>query len=163
MDAATRQHIEEAFLEVSRGATRKKLYGLRAEQDGELQLARLFRAIAVSEEAQALRLLFQLRGQTGKNEENCQLAFAEEIPELISRVEQAAETAEKSGERAMYSAFSQSARVGRKHLILKKKLDKNRGLDTAYHVCTFCGFIMEGDAPDNCPICSAPASRFKKV
>lgn len=163
MDTNTRQHLERTFLEVSRAATRKKIYGLRAQQDGEPQLARLFRAMAVSEEAQALRLLLQLRGQTGKNEENCQLAFEEEIPELISAYEGAAETAEQAGNKAMHSAFSQSSRVERKHLVLKKKLDKNSSLDTAYHVCGFCGFIMEGRAPDNCPICTAPSSRFKEV
>lgn len=163
MDSKTRHHLEEIFLEVSRGATRKKLYALRAEQDGAPQLARLFRAIAVSEEAQATRLLIQLRGQTGKNEENCTLTFTEEIPELISRYEQAAETAEKAGNKAMHSAFFQSARVERKHLSLKKKLDRNSALATDYHVCGFCGFIMEGEAPDNCPICTAPPSRFKEV
>ncbi|MBU1138924.1 MAG: hypothetical protein KKA76_08110 [Proteobacteria bacterium] len=163
MDTKTRQHIEEIFLQVSRAAIRKKLYGLRAEQDGDIQLARLFRAIAVSEEAQARRLLLQLRGRTGKNAENCQTAFAEEIPDLISRYEQAAETAESGGEKAMHFAFSQSARVQRKHLSLKKKLEKNRDMESAYHVCGFCGFVMEGSAPDNCPICSAPASRFQKV
>lgn len=163
MDAKTRQHIEETFLEVSRAATRKRLYGLRAEQDGETQLARLFRAIAVSEEAQACRLLLQLRGQTGKNAENCQTAFAEEIPDLIRRYEQAAETAKNGSEKAMHSAFSQSAKVQRKHLSLKKKLEKNSAMETPYHVCGFCGFVMEGNAPDNCPICSAPARRFKEV
>ena len=163
MDTKTRQHIEETFLEVSRAAIRKKLYALRAEQDGKIQLARLFWAIAVSEEAQAYRLLLQLRGQTGKNAQNCQTAFAEEIPDLISRYEQAAETAKNGGEKAMHSAFSQSAKVQRKHLTLKKKLNKNDTIDTPYHVCGFCGFVMEGNAPGNCPICTAPASRFKEV
>jgi rubrerythrin len=163
MDSKTRQQIEKAFVKVSRAAIRKKVYSLRAEQDGELQLARLFRAIAVSEEAQACRLLIQLRGQTGKNVQNCQAAFTEEIPDLISHYEEAAKIAENGGEKAMSSAFSQSARIQRKHLSLKKKLDKNSGLKNPYHVCGFCGFIMEGDAPTNCPICSAPASRFKRV
>lgn len=163
MDAKTRQHIEATFLEVSRAALRKKLYALRAEQDGEPQLARLFRAIAVSEEAQTSRLLLQLRGQTGSNSQNCQTAFTEEIPQLISHYEEAAETAKNGGEKAMFHAFSQSARVQRKHLSLKRKLEKDSNLETPYHVCGFCGFVMEGEAPETCPICTAPSSRFKKV
>ncbi|MBU0945258.1 MAG: hypothetical protein KJ804_09725 [Proteobacteria bacterium] len=163
MDVQTRQQIEEAFVKISRAAIRKKIYSLRAQQDGEFQLARLFQAIAVSEEAQACRLLVQLRGQTGKNTQNCQTAFGEEIPDLINHYEGAAKIAEDGGEKAMHYAFSQSAKVQRKHLSLKKNLDKNSGLKTPYHVCGFCGFIMEGNAPANCPICSAPASRFKKV
>jgi rubrerythrin len=30
-------------------------------------------------------------------------------------------------------------------------------------VCQVCGNTVEGDAPDKCPICSAPAKMFKKV
>ena len=30
-------------------------------------------------------------------------------------------------------------------------------------VCTVCGYVHEGDAPpDNCPICKAPAEKFKE-
>lgn len=163
MDNNTRIQTEKSFLEVSRGAARNKLYALRAEQDGNGQLARLFRAIAFSEEAQALRFLLQLRGQTGKNEQNCTVAFAEEIPGLINHYEKATDIAIQAGERAMESAFSQSAKVSRIHLSLKKKLEKDTAKDSPYNVCSFCGFIMEGRVPDNCPICTAPASRFKEV
>ena len=31
-------------------------------------------------------------------------------------------------------------------------------------VCTICGYVFEGDAaPEACPICKAPASKFKEV
>ena len=34
----------------------------------------------------------------------------------------------------------------------------------AKFVCTICGYIHEGDsAPDKCPICGAPASKFEKM
>lgn len=163
LENKTNSHVEECFLKVSRAAARKKLYALRAEQDGNAQLARLFRAIAVSEDAQAIRLLIQLRGQTGSNEQNYQTAFEEEIPSLIEQYEQGAETAAEAGERAMGFAFRQSAKVERIHLSLKMKLEKDAARDKSYHVCTFCGFIMEDHAPDTCPICTAPASRFKQV
>ena len=63
----------------------------------------------------------------------------------------------------MQSAFSQSARVQRMHLRLKKKLDEDPAKDNPYHVCSFGGFIMEDHAPEKCPICTAPSSRFKSV
>lgn len=32
------------------------------------------------------------------------------------------------------------------------------------YVCTVCGYVHEGDsAPDKCPICQAPASKFKEM
>ncbi len=160
MDSTTRRQTEELFLEVSRAATRKKLYSLKAAQSGQQQLARLFKAISISEEAQAKRLLIQLRGQTGSNSENSHAAFAEEIPALIKGYTEAAEIARKAEENAMNSVFSQCANVQRKHLSLQKKLEADDRLETSYHICGFCGFIMAGKAPENCPICTAPASRF---
>ena len=36
--------------------------------------------------------------------------------------------------------------------------------DEPYYVCQGCGYTSQGSAaPDKCPICGAPASRFKKV
>ena len=33
----------------------------------------------------------------------------------------------------------------------------------AKFVCTVCGYVYEGDAaPEKCPQCNAPASKFKK-
>ena len=30
-------------------------------------------------------------------------------------------------------------------------------------VCTVCGYIAEGEIPEKCPLCNAPASKFKEV
>ncbi len=63
-----------------------------------MQLARLFQAIALSEDAQARRFILQLRGQIQVTETNCVTAFEEEIPDLIARYNGAAEAAGKDGE-----------------------------------------------------------------
>jgi len=42
MDKSTRIEIEKCFLDVSRAAARKKLYAMRAEQEGNIQLADFF-------------------------------------------------------------------------------------------------------------------------
>lgn len=163
MENKTRKQIEAIFLEVSRCAARKKLYALRAEQDGHRQLARLFLAIASSEDALSRRLLFQLRGQIGKNEQNCHAAFTVEIPGLVEHYQQVLEAAEKTGERTLRSIFLQSTQVARVHLSLKRKLDRTPDKEVSYHICTFCGFIMEENAPVKCPVCGASTDRFQKV
>ncbi len=163
MDTPTRIEIEKSFLKLSQGAARNKLYALRAEQDATPQVARLFRAMARSQEAQALRFLLQLRGQIGKNEQNCSTSFTEDLPALIEHFQQAQEIAAASQERAMEGAFSHSAKVNRICLSLKKRLDKDPDCDSPYHICSFCGFIMENSAPETCPICTAPKGRFQKV
>lgn len=30
-------------------------------------------------------------------------------------------------------------------------------------VCTICGYVAEGEAPDKCPICKAPSEKFKEM
>lgn len=161
------EQLQKIFLAMARGAARKKIYAMRARQEGNKALASLFYAISNSESAQATRFLIQLRGQTGSNEQNCTLAFTDEIPASIKLYEQTTQLAGDSQEKAMHSACSQSARVQRMHLILKKKLGRkgSQGEEgtASYHVCQFCGFIMEGKAPEHCPICTAPASRFQEV
>ena len=34
---------------------------------------------------------------------------------------------------------------------------------TPIYVCPVCGNTVEGEAPERCPICGAPRSKFKKV
>ena len=165
MNQILQQQLQQIFMEMARGAARKKIYALRAEQEGNQALASLFSAISNSESAQANRFLIQLRGQTGSNEANSAMAFDHEIPATINLYEQTEQLAGDIREKAMLGACSQSAKVQRMHLSLKKKLDRQNTHDktTSYHVCQFCGFIMTGKAPENCPICTAPASRFQEV
>jgi rubrerythrin len=45
----------------------------------------------------------------------------------------------------------------------RAKTAVERGKDIEYkpiHVCSICGFTMEGDAPDKCPVCGAPKAKF---
>ena len=35
--------------------------------------------------------------------------------------------------------------------------------DEPYFVCQFCGNTVAGEAPERCPICGAPRSKFKRV
>jgi len=49
-----------------------------------------------------------------------------------------------------------------KLLEIYNSLDEQRQ-DTEYYVCDFCGYVAEGEPPDNCPVCTAPKNRFKKV
>ena len=165
MNQILQEQLQKIFMEMTRGAARKKVYAMRAAQEGNKALASLLLAISNSESAQATRFLIQLRGQTGSNESNSSIAFDHEIPATINLFEQTEQLAGDVKEKAMHSACSQSAKVQRMHLSLKKKLDRKNTQDntTSYHVCQFCGFIMEGKAPENCPICTAPASRFQEV
>lgn len=167
MKQIVQEQLQQLFMKLTLGSARKKIYALRAKQEGNTDLAALFFAISNSEAAQAARVLIQLRGQTGSSEQNCIMSFEQEIPATIESYEQTARLAGDCQDKAMHGACSQSARVQRMHLSLKKKLDNKSSQEekgaASYHVCQFCGFIMTDKAPENCPICTAPASRFQKM
>ncbi len=31
------------------------------------------------------------------------------------------------------------------------------------YMCTICGYVCEGNAPENCPVCKAPREKFKAI
>ncbi len=159
--------LQQLFLQMTLGSARKKIYAMRATKEGQHELAHLFSAISSSEAAQAARILMQLRGRTGSHEHNRLLALEQEIPATIASCEKIAQLADDWEDKAIHGVCAQSAKVQRMHLNLHKKLERRSGPDqnqvSSYHVCRFCGFIMADKAPDNCPICTAPASRFQQV
>lgn len=34
---------------------------------------------------------------------------------------------------------------------------------TTYQICTVCGYVADGGAPDSCPVCGADRPRFQGV
>jgi rubrerythrin len=47
--------------------------------------------------------------------------------------------------------------------ILKAVKAKQTIKDEPYYVCPVCGNTVAGNAPDVCPICATPGSKFKKI
>ena len=35
--------------------------------------------------------------------------------------------------------------------------------EPVYHVCQVCGYVFDGDLPDECPVCRAKKQNFKKT
>jgi rubrerythrin len=53
------------------------------------------------------------------------------------------------------------------HALYEKALqsfDKGESLnDESYFVCQNCGYTVDGEAPEKCPVCGAPRKMFKRV
>jgi rubrerythrin len=32
-----------------------------------------------------------------------------------------------------------------------------------YHVCQICGYVFDGEVPEECPVCRAKKKYFKKI
>ncbi|MDH3328228.1 MAG: hypothetical protein OEM01_03255 [Desulfobulbaceae bacterium] len=150
------------FARLTKESERSKVYAMRAKKDGQPQLSLLFRALSASQAMQAQRFLVQIRGGVGTTPENEKTAFEEEIPAFIREYNAMLTEAEKDEAKALETGFRHSTAVQQRNLDLHSQLDK-QSRDTEYYVCDFCGYVATDEPPDNCPVCTAPKNRFKKI
>ncbi|RME27120.1 MAG: rubrerythrin family protein [Deltaproteobacteria bacterium] len=163
-EGKTRENLKTAFVGEAKACLRLLGYAERAEQDGYPQMAKLFRAISRAESVHALRHL-RLMGVIGTTEENLKASFERETgvseniyPEFIRQ-------AEADGNQAAVLSFSQSRDAEQFHARLYKNAIDHMvaETETSYFVCTVCGYVADGSAPEQCPVCGAPSEKFEKV
>ncbi len=159
----TIQNLKMGFDAESKASMRNHAFAMKAEQEGFPQMAALFRAIA---EAEAVHAYNHMRflGAISDTQTNLESAFEHEnfafdaYPNLIK-------TANEEGSTAVAKQFSFVRDVEREHAgLYKKAMDHMVSEDeTEYYICSICGHIEDGYAPDECPICSAPKEKFTKT
>ena len=159
----TLNNLKVGFVAESQAHQRNLAFAIKAEQEGYPQIARLFRAVAEAEGIHAFNHL-RLLGGVDSTQENLEAAFEREnlasntYPQFIRE-------ANEEGNKHVATVFSYSRDVEREHAKLYKRALENmiRETETEYHVCGVCGYVAEGEPPDECPICGAPKERFKRV
>ncbi|MEW6377186.1 MAG: rubrerythrin family protein [Thermodesulfobacteriota bacterium] len=164
MGAKTEENLKEAFAGESQANRKYLAFAKKAEEEGYLQVAKLFRAAAEAETVHAHNHLRVLKG-TKSTKENLLEAingetheFKNMYPEMINEA-----NAVKNEESAL--TFHYANEVEKIHASLYSKalenLGKNEVLD--YYVCPFCGNTVEKAPPEKCPICGAPGKKFIKI
>ncbi len=157
MKNKTTDNLLVAFA-VNAAANRRYLaYGRKAQDEGFAGAARLFRAVARSETIQASNHL-KTAGDIQTTSENIRHALAHErgcsLSHSISYISQAeADHAEPAR-----IVFSWSERAEQSHIrFYEEALEAlEQGRDCGFgelHICSACGFLVEGDPPDRCPNC----------
>ncbi len=164
MGEKTGKNLKLAFQGESEAHFRARAYAEVAEKEGYPQVARLFRAIAEAEAIHAIKML-KLRGIIKDTESNLERSFGSETFAVEQAYPALIKDAEEEGQRGAAIAFSQSRDVEEMHASLYKKAlnDMMSERMTNYQVCTICGYITDGDLPDNCPICQAPKGKFIEI
>jgi rubrerythrin len=76
--------------------------------------------------------------------------------------------AEEEGNARAQKSFEYTNQVEEIHYNLYQEMlklikAKQTPKDEAYYVCPVCGNTVAGNAPDVCPICATPGSKFKKM
>ena len=157
--------LKEAFAGESKAYVRNLAFAGKADQEELPQIARLFRAVAEAERVHAAEYLKYLEGVIGDTEENLKAAFENEINANTTIYPPLIKQATDLEREDIAWSFSRSRDVEERHSKLYK--DALSAMITEqevnYHVCQICGYVFDGDLPDNCPVCKASKDNFKEV
>ena len=163
----TQDNLQAAFGGESQANRRYLFFADKAEKEGHPQLARLFRAAAEAETVHASNHLEAMDG-IKSTRDNLAAAVSGEHYEFTEMypgfIEQARS---ENNERAEISFTYANAVEKVHHRLYQKALETleagQKMKDEPYFVCQVCGNTVGGEAPEKCPICGVPRSKFKRV
>ena len=163
----TRDNLEAAFAGESQANRRYQFFADKAEEEGQPGVARLFRATAEAETVHARNHL-EVLGEIGSTADNLKAAISGENYEFSEMYPGFIEQAKSEGNEKAETSFIFANKVERIHHNLFQKtletLEAGQKIkDEPYFVCQGCGYTVAGVAPDRCPVCGAPRSKFKPV
>ncbi|NLT23383.1 MAG: rubrerythrin family protein [Syntrophorhabdus sp.] len=160
----TQKNLEEAFSGESQANRKYLAFAKKADEEGFKQAAKLFRAAAEAETIHAHNHLRELKG-IKSTKENLMEAIGGETHEFKSMYPAMIEEAKAEGNAGAVRTFQFANDVEIVHAGLYQKaldtLGKNE--DTDYWICKVCGNTVEGEPPDECPVCKAKKVAFYKV
>jgi rubrerythrin len=178
MKQMTEQNLINSFGGESMAHMRYLGFAKQAAKDHFPNVARLFEAIAHAESIHALDHYRETRhleggfvansmGAFGPGDtlKNLKLAIAGETFEITEMYPAYMEVARFQEEKGAYRSFEWSYKTELMHrkLFKKAKSAVENGKDVQLgpvQVCGVCGYTLEGDAPDPCPVCGVKKENF---
>ncbi len=165
--AKTSDNLKEAFTGESKASTTYLAFARKAEQEGQPQVAKLFRAASKAETIHARNHLDVMEG-IKSTQENLQAAISGENMEHVKMYPEFIEQANREQQPKAARTFDYARKVEIMHeRLYKAALDAIKGggkpKATEYFICQVCGATIEDNAPDRCPVCGAPKAQFSKV
>ncbi len=158
----TQDNLMAAFAGESQANRKYTAYAKKAEADGKLNAAKLFRAAADAETLHALKH-FEVAGKISSTTDNLKDAVAGETHEYKDMYPDFVKLAEEEGNKAALRSFTFAMKAEEVHARLyQEALDNlDETAEVFYYLCPVCGNI-EKAVPDACPICGVPGSKFIK-
>jgi rubrerythrin len=172
-------HLQSAYGGESMAHMRYRIWGEKARKEGFPNVGRLFRAISAAEEVHATNHFTELRneagdadvatkgpfglGSTGENLVGAIGGEEFEIDQMYPVYLNAAQFQdEKGAERSFRFALEAEKQHAEFFRRAKESVDGGRDLELGpIQICEVCGHTVEGDAPEQCPICLAKKEKFK--
>ncbi|MFP4105733.1 MAG: rubrerythrin family protein [Phycisphaerae bacterium] len=178
MHDMTAANLRSAFGGESQAHMRYLIWGNKAEKDGFPHVARMFRAISRAEQAHATGHFKALRnvegafdvtsaagfglGTTSNNLAGAIEGETFEINEMYPAYLEVAKMQDvKGAQQSMTYALSAEKIHAAWFTKAKKSVDDGKDFEIGtIQICPVCGHTMEGEAPDQCPICKAKGSLY---
>jgi len=162
---ATLDNLKEAFAGESQANQKYRAFAKKAEQDGLLNIARLFRATAEAERIHAEGHLKSLDG-VGSTAENLQTAIDGETYEFTTMYPPMLAQAEADDHKAkrMFGYAVQAEAVhARLYKMALEAAKAGKDLDVEFYLCPVCGYIEIGKPTEPCPICKTRPEKFVQI
>ena len=158
----TLNNLMEAFAGEAQANRKYLAYAKKAEKDGRLNAAKLFKAASDAETLHALKH-FEVAGKVGTNADNLLDAVAGETHEYKEMYPDFVKEAEEEGNKAALMSFTFAMKAEEVHAKLYKEALENldQTEEVFYYLCPVCGNI-EKVRPDKCSICGVPGDKFIK-
>ncbi len=164
MKKMTEENVKGALAGESQAHIRYLAFAEKAAAENLPNVARVFRANAFAEQVHATNHLRTLAG-IGATKDNLAAAVGGEDFEVEEMYPVYSGTAQAQGEKMaqMYMDYALAAEKVHRGMYqaAKKAVDAGKDIEAKpVHICSVCGFTMEGDAPDKCPVCGSPRQKF---
>lgn len=163
---STTENLMDAFAGESQANQKYRAFAKKAEKEGFLNIARLFRATAEAERIHAEGHLKAL-DKIGSTVENLQEAINGETHEFQDMYPPMIAQAEAEGHKAkVMFKFAVKAEAVHADLYSKALEAVKKGVDldvTGFFLCPVCGHIEFGAPPEKCPICGAKSHIFEQI
>jgi len=162
----TDENLKAAFAGESQANRRYLAFARKADEEGFTQAAKLFRAAAEAETVHALNHL-KVIGEVKSTLENLNTAMGGETFEYTKMYPEFLGAAKDEKNKQAAWSFDVANKVEQIHAkMYQKAIDavkaKKDMPKVDYWVCSVCGNTVEGEAPEMCPVCGNPRSKFFK-
>ena len=166
MHKMTQQNLQSAFAGESQAHMRYLIFAEVAEKEDMLNMARLFRAIAYAEQVHAHNHLRELNG-IGKTLENLDTAIGGETFEVEEMYPAYNDVAKLQGERGAEKSTHYALEAEKIHAQMYEKAKESaaKGEDIKLgkiYICPVCGYTVEEEVPEFCPVCGVKKDAFKE-
>jgi len=164
MKKMTEDNVKAALAGESQAHIKYAAFAGKADAEKLPNIARTFKANSYAEQIHASNYV-RILGALGSTKDNLQAAIGGETFEVEEMYPAYVATAQGQGEKAAETYLNYALAAEKVHSGMYRAASEaaGAGRDIAFkpiHVCSFCGFTMEGEAPDKCPVCGTPKDKF---